>query len=106
MSDSKEDLKKVIELSKASAAEKTALLYKVDKEGVTDDLVLEIRELLNKMEDDLAAQVPEIAELTQAEKQFNSEMTAIEKDTNKLNKQLSDELDKLDIQATRKALEK
>jgi hypothetical protein len=104
MKDQKADVKKLIEGLNVSEEKKSGLLKKLETEGVSDGLMSEIKSYLNEMEDNVSAQVPEMQELEKAAAEFNTEMDAIEAETAKADKQMSEELDKLEMEQTRKAL--
>ncbi len=100
-----ENIKALIEQLKIDSAKKQALSDQLAKEGVSDGLMLEIKNCLNQMEQDLDAQLPqEVKDLEQAQMEFEAEMSAIEKETSDLDKQVSKDLDQIDIAAAREAL--
>ncbi|MBI4363304.1 MAG: hypothetical protein HY545_00440 [Candidatus Doudnabacteria bacterium] len=65
----------------------------------------EIKNYLNEMADNVSAQVPEIQELEKAAAEFNAEMDGVEAETAQVDKKLSQELDKIEIEANRSALD-
>ena len=105
MQDQIENIKALIVQLSIDPAKKQSLSDKLAQEGVSDSLMLEIKNCLNQMEQDLDAQLPqEVKDLEKAQMEFDTEMAAVEKEAADLNKRLSDDLDQIDTAAARAAL--
>lgn len=105
MKDQKADAKKLIESLNVPQDKKDALLKKLEAEGTSDGLMNEIKACLNEMEDKLAVQIPELSEFEKAADEFNLEMDAIEQETGKVDQQIGKQLDDIELQQTRQALD-
>ena len=105
MSDQNQNVQELIKQLKISDPEKQALSEKLASGGVTESLLSEIQKHVDRMNPLHPDNSPkEVKDLVQVEADFNAQMDAIEKDGDELEKNINTQLDQVDIDSTRQAI--
>jgi hypothetical protein len=116
MNEETQNLKIIIDELNITADQKQGLLTKLEKDGVTEALLVEVKGHLSAMAADIQAKYPEesaqreilIKEIAEsddkAEADFNKQVENLDSQVTQLNKSLSNELDGLEIEDQRKHL--
>lgn len=104
MSRTKQDVQEAIEQLDLSAEQKAEMLKQLDQRGVTEELLTEIKDCLDRMEDEIFEEEAAMTEVEAAQVEFNLEMDQIDKESREIEKRAGAELDQIEIDDLRKQL--
>lgn len=111
-----DEIKQLINKLDLEESRKQALLDKLEQNGVTEELAMEVQKLLQENEAEIRAEAPELMveldqahrqaaeQIEQAYKEFNVEMDQFDKDASALQSQASKDLDDAQLEESRAAL--
>jgi hypothetical protein len=104
MTDSTQKLQAIISGLEIDEAQKNGLLDRLANEGPTKEVFQAVQGVIDAAENKLSAEDPDLKEIEQAKLDFELEMSQIEKEAAQLEKDVTAQLDKVDIDATRQAI--